>query len=245
MKANLMSRWKAGLVAVVALAAGGILINAFAVTVSATISRPPPKSGANLAPPLPDISGKQLLPDALFAACHEPLHGYRCIDYLAAAIALQTLPKAVGEAQLRQWILTDTSPLGLKSRILCLIMFEPQPGVPFNPPWITPDLVPIVDGVPFAKKFGGLGGRGPGPPVDYFDYCYMHGQWTTRRYQLATTEQLQAALARFVAMLQAEIDPVMAAQFPMLEIDQEFYAAEIESPPPAPADRPAAVKPGP
>ncbi len=152
-----MSKWKVRLIAVVALAAGGILRSSLAVTVSATISRPPPKSGENLTPPLPDISGKKLLPDALFDVCREPLHGYHCNDYLAAAIALQTLPKELGEAQLRQWIMTDTSPLGLKSRILCLIMFEQRPGVPFNPPWITPDLVQIVDGVPFVKKFGGLG----------------------------------------------------------------------------------------
>lgn len=249
MNTPFMSKWNVCLVALAALAAGAALRDAAGAPLSFTIVRPPapaPTSRANLTPPQPDISDQKLLPDGLFAACKEPERGYRCADYLAAAIALQTLPAELGEAQLRQWVLTDKTSLGLKSRVLCLLMFEAKPGEPFNPPWITPSFVQIVDGVPFTLKFGGLGGRAPGPPVTYFDYCYLHGQWTTRRYHPVTPEQMQAALTKFEAMLESEHDPAQVAQWPILKIDRQYYATEIETAPPAPTAQPmAAANPAP
>jgi len=213
-----------------------VLFLALGLTVSAlsafggqtTASSIPPsaeqKALALLKPPLPDISRKKLLPDALFAACQSPGSNYRCVDYLAVACALQTLPKEQAEAQLRQWVQSDKQSLGLRSRVLCLIMFEPKPGEPFDPPWIKPDFVQIVDGVPFVRGFGGLGGRPPDPPVTYFDYCYMHGQWTTRHYHPVTPADLQAALAKLLVNL---TDTSQIIDFERQHLQMEIQAAPL------------------
>ena len=146
----------------------------------------------------------------LFAACIDikdcpDLRHFRPEPYLRVVLALQSIPKDEAISLIRKW--SAQPDYNEQIVILCRMLFEAEDRSQFRRPGLggaqffgatTYDdwpLEPIalVNDIPFKIVFGYILAGVAESGSTYFQHCVTKGKWTSRRYHIATTAEIQKA----------------------------------------------------
>ena len=137
---------------------------------------------------------------------------YRVDPYIRAAVALQSLGRAIAISRLHE-MARDPHSL-LRVIVLCRMLFTRRHGsasafrAPYagGPTFISGNennwqLWPIelVDGVPFMIVAGYILGGMPEPDESYLHYCETNCDWTDLKYTPKTDQQKRSALEKLLS----------------------------------------------
>jgi len=139
---------------------------------------------------------------------------FRAEPYLRAAVALQAMKKDEAVDQLKAIAAADKD--GLKTAVLCRLLFVARPGKELRLPVLGGTIylgrtgtgdwplapVAVVDGVPFlvlrGRQIGGLDGS-PEAATAYLDHCLEVGDWSGTAFFPKTDAERKAALEKLLA----------------------------------------------